>query len=118
MKNLLIFVLVAAVIGVFTNPGPKEHQEAVIEQVKSLEEINGDIDGNDLKQLGALLGDAIGLNTLERYAKNNVEVKDLKVCSLTQLKINGELKTIGIGAFGNVWMLDDLKDRVVEVMEK
>lgn len=77
--------------------------------MENIEEINGDIDGDDLKRIGALIGDAIGLNTIEKYLNNNVKVDDLKVCSLTKMKVNGAYKTVGIGAFGNVWLMDDIK---------
>lgn len=118
MKNLLIIILLAAMIGVFTNPSLEKHQEAVKEKVENLESVDGDIDGDDLKRIGALIGDAIGLNTMEMYLNNNIKIKDLKVCSLTQMKIKEEYKTVGIGAFGNVWLLDDLKEKLAEVTSK
>jgi hypothetical protein len=70
-----------------------------------------------LKKLGALLGDAIGLNTMEKYLNNIVEVEDLKVCSLTKLKINGNYKTVGIGAFGMVFLFDDVKSTIGDKLE-
>lgn len=118
MKNLLIIILLAAVVGVFTNPSLEKHQEVVKEKVENLESVNGDIDGDDLKKIGAIIGEAIGLNTMEMYLNNNIKIEDLKVCSLTKMKIKGEYKTIGIGAFGNVWLLDDLKEKLEEVTQQ
>ncbi|MCR9066159.1 MAG: hypothetical protein NXI00_19465 [Cytophagales bacterium] len=122
MKNTLLVLLILAVIGVFTNPSLEKHQAAVMEQVHDLQEIDEDIDGDDLKKLGALLGEAIGLNTMEKYLNNNVKVKDLKIASLTQLKVNGDYTTVGIGAFGKVFLFDDIKsfakEKVQELKEK
>ncbi len=104
----LIFLLVVALVAVFTNPSIDDHKKAVAQKVTDLKKIDEDIDGDDLKRMGAVLGDAIGLNTMEKYLNNHVEVKDFKVCSLTQLKVNGEFKTIGMGIFGKVFLFDNL----------
>jgi hypothetical protein len=109
MRNLLVIALLIIVAAIFTNPSLEKHQAAVKEKVENMDEINADVDGDTLKKLGALLGDAIGLKTMEKYLNNNVKIEDLKVCSLTKMKINGEYKTVGIGAFGNVWLMGELK---------
>ena len=114
----LVFLLILALIAVFTNPSLEKHQQAVAEKVKNLKEMDEDVDGDDLKRIGALLGDAIGLNTMEKYLNNNVKTEDLKVFSLTKLKINGEYKTVGIGAFGQVFLFDDIKSFVLEKSEE
>lgn len=110
MRNNLLILLVIALIGVFTNPPLEKHQEAIEQKVNDLENINGDVDGDTLKKLGALLGEAVGLNTMSKYLNNNVKIEDLKVLSLTKLKINGNYKTVGIGAFGKVFLFDDVKN--------
>ena len=118
MRNTILILAIAALIGVFTNPPLEKHQKAIQEKVENLKEIDEDIDGDDLKKIGALLGEAIGLNTMEKYLNNNVRIEDLKVCSLTQLKINGDYKTVGIGAFGKIFLFDDLKTFVEEKAEE
>lgn len=117
MKNNLFFLLLIALIGVFTNPSLEKHQAAVAEKVNELGNVNGEVDGDSLKKLGALLGEAIGLNTMEKYLNNNVKVEDLKVISLTKLKINGTYKTVGVGAFGKVFLFDDVKSYIEEKVE-
>ena len=118
MRNNLFFLLLIALVGVFTNPSLEKHQKAVRDQVAELKEIDGDVNGDTLKKLGALLGDAIGLNTMEKYLNNNVKREDLKVCSLTKLKISGDYKTVGIGAFGKVFLFDDVKSFVDQKVEE
>lgn len=109
MKNLLLLLLLIIVAAIFTNPGLEEHQEVVRIKMENMKDIDGKVTGGDLKRIGALIGDAIGLNTVEKYLNNNIQVQDLKVCSLTKMKVKGEYRTVGIGAFGNVWLMDDLK---------
>ncbi|WP_304233993.1 hypothetical protein [Jiulongibacter sediminis] len=118
MRNTILILAIAALIGVFTNPPLEKHQKAIQEKVENLKEIDEDIDGDDLKKIGALLGEAIGLNTMEKYLNNNVRIEDLKVCSITQLKINGDYKTVGIGAFGKIFLFDDMKTFVEEKAEE
>jgi len=110
MRNNLLILLAIALLGVFTNPPLEKHQKAIEDKVKSLKNLDGDVDGDTLKKLGALLGEAIGLNTMSKYLNNNVKIDDLKVLSLTKLKINGDYKTVGIGAFGKVFLFDDVKN--------
>jgi hypothetical protein len=107
MRNKLFLFLLIASIAVYTNPILEKHQKAVQEKVTGLKNIDGDVNVDTLKKLGALLGDAIGLKTMEKYLNNNVKVQDLKVCSLTKLKINGSYTTVGIGVFGKVFLFDD-----------
>ena len=109
MRNLLLILLLIIVAAVFSNPSLEKHQEVVRQKMENMKDIDGEVTDGDLKRIGALIGDAIGLNTVEKYLNNNVKIKDLKVCSLTEMKVQGEYKTIGIGAFGNVWLMDDLK---------
>jgi hypothetical protein len=118
MRNTLLILAIIALVGVFTNPPLEKHQRAIREKVENLKDINEDIDGDDLKKIGALLGEAIGLNTMEKYLNNNVKIEDLKVCSLTQLKMNGEYKTVGIGAFGKIFLFDDVKTYAEEKAEE
>ncbi|MFT5884185.1 MAG: hypothetical protein ACI9IP_000640 [Arcticibacterium sp.] len=110
MRNNLLILLAIALLGVFTNPPLEKHQKAIEDKVKSLKNLDGDVDGDTLKKLGALLGEAVGLNTMSKYLNNNVKIHDLKVLSLTKLKINGDYKTVGIGAFGKVFLFDDVKN--------
>ncbi|MFT7249229.1 MAG: hypothetical protein ACI97P_002010 [Arcticibacterium sp.] len=114
MRNNLFILLAIALLGVFTNPSLEKHQKAIEDKVKSLKNLNGNVDGNTIKKLGAILGEAMGLNTMNLYLNNNVKIEDLKVLSLTKLKINGDYKTVGIGAFGKVFLFDDVKRFVDE----
>ncbi len=114
MRKLVILFAIT-VIAVITNPSLEKHKAAIREQVTDLQNMDEDVDGDDLKKIGALLGEAIGLNTLDKYLNNNVKVEDLKVCSLTQLKINGDFKTVGIGFLGNVFLFDDLKSKLKSI---
>ncbi|MGR3809032.1 hypothetical protein [Jiulongibacter sp. NS-SX5] len=118
MRNTLLVLAIIALVGVFTNPPLEKHQEAMKEKVENLSSIDEDISGDDIKKLGALLGDVIGLNTMEKYLNNNVKIEDLKICSLTKLKIKGDYKTVGVGAFGKIFLFDDVKTFVQEKAEE
>jgi hypothetical protein len=39
-----------------------------------------------------------------------VKIDDYKIFSLTKVKVKGEEKIVGIGAFGKVWYFDDIEE--------
>ena len=76
----IILVAVFLLIAFLTNPGDKKHQEAVDKKARE-----GKI----------------------KLITPRVKVKDLWVASLTQVKDDGDEKTIGIGLFTKVFVFRD-----------
>ncbi|UBM58939.1 hypothetical protein LAG90_19255 [Marinilongibacter aquaticus] len=114
MRKSFLIILVALVIGFFTNPPLEKHQEAVKEEIQDLKHIDSELNEKSLKQIGAVLGDVFGLGTVDKYLEGNVKRLDLKVCSLTQVKVHDGYETIGIGLFGKVFIFESLKDKIIE----
>jgi Mn2+/Fe2+ NRAMP family transporter len=47
--------------------------------------------------------------TVKENVTDKLKIDDYKVFSLTKIKVKGEEKIVGIGAFGKVWYFNDLK---------
>ena len=45
-----------------------------------------------------------------RPSHDAVQIDDYKVFSLTKVKVKGEEKLVGFGAFGKVWYFEDIKE--------
>lgn len=83
IKWVLILVVAALVIAYVSNPNESNHKRS-------------------LKELGEKLDIKI--------KDDAIQVDDYKIFSITKVKINGEEKITGIGAFGKVWHFDDIKE--------
>ena len=113
--RVLIVVIVILGIAVFTNPSKKDHIEAVKDLLaEKINEsmINSITDSkNNFEAAGAALGATLGMSFLNNFLDNMVFRKNYIVFSLTEIRLGGQSKIIGIGAFGSVWIgksTDDL----------
>jgi hypothetical protein len=110
MNNKLIITLIIiaiAIIAAITNPDKERHTEVVKSKViasmqKALHE-----DAN-AKQEDAVVGEALGLMIggflIDQFLESNLSVENYIFLSITKLTWQGESRTIGIGAFGNVFI--------------
>ena len=55
-----------------------------------------------------VLKDVVKKNITDKLVK----IDDYKIFSLTKVKVKGEEKIVGIGAFGKVWYFDDIEERL------
>jgi hypothetical protein len=78
----IIIVILLFVVAYFTNPEELTHHQSLKETVKQ--------------------------NITEKLVK----IDDYKIFSLTKVKVKGEEKIVGIGAFGKVWYFDDIEKRL------
>ena len=79
LKWGIILLILFFVIAYFTNPEESTHHRSLKETVKK--------------------------NIKEKLVK----IEDYKIFSLTKVKVDGEEKIVGIGAFGKVWYFDDIE---------
>jgi hypothetical protein len=84
IKWFLIIVVIVLVIAFFSNPNESKHRHSLKETTKNLP---------------------------VKIKNDAIQVDDYKIFSITKVKVNGQEKITGIGAFGKVWYFDDLKDR-------
>lgn len=80
LKWGIIILIVFLVVAYFTNPEERTHH-------------------NGLK-------DAVKKNITDKLVK----IDDYKIFSLTKVKVKGEEKIVGFGAFGKVWYFDDIEE--------
>jgi hypothetical protein len=74
------------VVAYFTNPDETNHRENFKEKTKDL--------------------------SLKRIRQKLLSIDDYKLFSVAKVKVDGEEKIVGIGAFGQVWYFDDLKEKL------
>lgn len=113
MKSLLGTSIIL-IIATITNPSKQDHIDAIKELLTgSINETIGDELGSadGWEAAGAALGYTLGMGMINTMADSFVHRKNFVVFSLTEISFKGESKIIGIGAFGNVWILPDLEDK-------
>jgi ABC-type transport system involved in cytochrome bd biosynthesis fused ATPase/permease subunit len=85
LKWVIILIVVVLALAYFTNPDESTHRENLKNKAKELS---------------------------VKIRQKLVAVDDYKIFSLIKVKVDGEEKIVGIGAFGQVWYFDDLKQRL------
>jgi hypothetical protein len=55
-----------------------------------------------------------GLKKVTRNITDKLKIDDYKIFSLTKVKVKGEEKIVGVGAFGKVWYFDDIEKSLKE----
>jgi tetratricopeptide (TPR) repeat protein len=105
------FILLALMA---TNPSIEDHRQAVIEKMKEkIEESSNSESKNEWQKAGEAIGMAIGQGFLEKAVSRN----NYLLFSLTKVTFGDNVKQIGVGAFGNVFIFedyDDVKDKFSE----
>ena len=84
-----------------TNPSIEDHRQAVLEKMKekiSTESTNS----SQWEKVGENIGMAIG----QRIIESAVSRKNYILFSVTKISNMEETKNIGLGIFGNVWIVD------------
>jgi hypothetical protein len=76
----ILILVLVLVVAYFTNPEELTHHKGLKDTVK------------------------------ENITDKLVKIDDYKIFSLTKVKVKGEEKIVGIGAFGKVWYFDDIEE--------
>ena len=85
LKWILIGLVIVLAIAWFSNPDESNHKKKFKEIVK---------------------------NIPVKIKDDALQVYDYKVFSLAKVKVDGEEKTVGVGAFGKVWYFDDVNESI------
>jgi len=85
IKWVLIVVLAIIVSGFFTNPKESDHRKSLKETIQNLP---------------------------VKVREKAIKIEDYKIFSVTKVKVQGEEKIVGIGAFGTVWYFNDIEGRL------
>ena len=82
----IIIIILILVVAYFTNPEESFHIESLKDTAKNL--------------------------SVKKIREKFIKVDDYKVFLLVKVKVKGEEKIVGIGAFGKVWYFDDIKEKL------
>ena len=102
MKKLLIGLgIIIAILGI-TNPSAEDHKQAVTKVIVS--DMKIELQGNPFAAFGVLLATKMidGMVNRDNYI----------IFSLTKVSAFGESKIVGYGVLGNVYISDDLKEKM------
>lgn len=118
-----LFFIVLVCLGAFaTNPTSVEHK--LILKDKMREYLKTEIDkmqlenDNKFAALGASLGAAFGGVIVDKFIDENVLVDDYFLFSITNVRWDGEMKTVGVGIFGKVILHPDIDKKMKEGLPK
>ena len=116
MKNkhiLLIFVGLLLIVAVLTNPNQDRHKEVVKNKLNVLMQkaVKDSFKNSDsgAEQIGSALGLMLGGAMLDRMIESMVSTDNYVLFSITKISWEGKTKLIGIGAFGNVFISDEIE---------
>jgi hypothetical protein len=120
MKKIYIVLLVLGVllfVAAMTNPDVDTHRGAVSARVKPamIEFLQED----DASDQAAMMAPMLAGLAVDNYVSQLVSSRNYILFSTTEVTWLGESRTIGIGAFGNVYLSDKLdRDAIHELLEK
>ncbi len=120
-KNYLIFAIIGTTffIAILTNPNQDRHKEVIKNKINSYMQ---KAMKQDITQTGSKLGQAIGMMMggalVDRIVDNLVSTDNYVLFSTTKISWEGEMKVIGIGAFGNVFVTNKLDEAMNEGLLK
>lgn len=121
MKNkhiVLIFVGLLLIVAVFTNPNQDRHKEVVKNKLNVLMQkaVKDSFKNSDsgAEQIGSALGLMLGGAMLDRMIESMVSTDNYVLFSTTKISWEGKTKLIGIGAFGNVFISDEIDSALKE----
>lgn len=122
MKKFLTIVIIAAilVIAFMTNPNEEQHRLAVKEKLNSFlqDKINTEKENtnNYWEKAGLALGEVFGNVAVDKIIDNMISSNDYILFSTTKINLGKESKTIGIGAFGIVYISKKVDEVLKESM--
>ena len=106
----LAFLFLIIIVAVLTNPKIDIHKEAVSEKINE-RVFNNEKDNN-------VLVEVVGKNLTDLILNKAITIENYVLFSVTKLKRKGEKKTIGIGAFGNVFLNSEFEESIKDLNSK
>jgi hypothetical protein len=86
LKWSIIILVIILAIAFFTNPDHTTHHQSLKEYTTE--------------------------KNLKKVREKLVDIDDYKIFSLTKVKVEGEEKIVGIGAFGKVWYFSEVEEKL------
>jgi hypothetical protein len=115
MIKLITGLAIIALIAVVTNPGVNSHRAVVRKEVR--QRIYQFVDQTikpkkKWEEVALAIGKGVATIWIDQKVDAAVSIDDHVLFSITKIKIDRNAYEIGIGAFGNVWLITD----VIEAM--
>ncbi|WP_291097840.1 MULTISPECIES: DUF4359 domain-containing protein [unclassified Flavobacterium] len=114
-NHLIIWIItIIAVIAILTNPNQDRHREVVKSRfnsyiLESLKEKNSKTSAQ-WADAGKTLGNMLGGMFVDQIINNLVSSDNYILFSMTKISWEGKTKTIGFGAFGNVYLIGKIDE--------
>lgn len=113
--KLAVLVLILLGFMTFTNPPLEDHKAAVKTEYMAM--IDEEIDNSGLGKLKTI-GKGLGGMILDGAIDSRISRANYIAFSLTQIQRNNEKEIIGVGVFGNVFLLADAEEMKEKLKEK
>lgn len=124
MKKSYVFLTIIGVIllvAILTNPNQDRHKEVLKNKLNAViqKEMANKADQSDdgFGQAGEALGMMFGSAIVDRMIDNMVSADNYVLFSITKITVKGESKTIGVGVFGNVYLVKELDDKLNNALQ-
>lgn len=116
-KYILAIIGAIALIAIFTNPSNDDHKEAVKNELnsilqKNIKQESTETDGA-LQTISLMLGGVI----LDSFVDNIVRSENYILFSITKMPLGSDVKVVGIGAFGNVFISDKIEEAIEDNLQ-
>ncbi|MBP1631020.1 MAG: hypothetical protein H6Q15_1913 [Bacteroidetes bacterium] len=100
-KNIVItIVLVIVLIAIFTNPSIEDHKEAVKIKFNANLQKKLNLEDGIVQAFSMMIGGVV----LDGFVDNMVSSENYILFSITKITWDKDVKVVGIGAFGNVFI--------------
>lgn len=115
-KNHLIIgiIVIVGIVAILTNPNQDEHREFVKSRFNSyiLESLKDKSSKTNAQwaDAGKTLGNMLGGLFVDQIINNLVSSDNYILFSTTKISWEGKTKTIGFGAFGNVYLIGKIDE--------
>jgi hypothetical protein len=104
----LVALLCVIILAIFTNPKQERHKEVLKAKLNAHLQQSAEDGGNGAsvgwERAGQAFGIMLGGFIVEQAVNNLVSTDDYILFSTTRITWQGDTRTIGIGAFGNVFL--------------
>ena len=121
MKSKYILIAIIGVIvfiAIFTNPSIDEHKEAMKNKLNPLLQKNLKQELNEMGGTAQAITMMLGGAVLDGFVDNAVSSDNYILFSTTKMTLDGEIKVVGIGAFGNVFISNKIDKAIEENLNK
>lgn len=120
MRTFTYILIGSIIIAILTNPSQERHREVLKnkftpELQKAFKQKNKKGIRNDEMTNGEALGLMIGGAFAGSLLENLITTDNYILFSTTKLTWNGVTKVIGIGAFGNIFLMKDLEKFKIKI---